>query len=210
MNQALCFKNKYYKWIPIRFLIEKIVRNMVTRTVDFLEDFIREGEHIIDIGGGGGWISQELQARKKTKNLILDVINLNQTDLPLIIYDGKNMPFDNNTFDTAILVCVLHHCQDPSKVLEEAKRIVKNRIIIIEDISNGRFGGVALRCKDALVNIAFCLLANSLKEITNLPFYFKTIPEWEKTFKDLNLEVVYKKEFRPPINNHSVAFILQK
>jgi ubiquinone/menaquinone biosynthesis C-methylase UbiE len=210
MSKTLYFRNKYYKWLPIRFLVERVVKNMVNGTVDFLEDFIEEKEQIIDIGGGGGWISQELQKRKKTKNLILDVINLNQTDLRLVIYDGKNIPFDDNTFDTALLICVLHHCQDSLRVLEEAKRVVKNRIIIIEDISTSRFGGIALRFKDAITNICFCLLANSLKEITNLPFDFKTVPEWEKIFQDLNLKVIHKREFRPPMGHHSVAFVVQK
>jgi len=210
MSKELAIKNKYYKWLPIRFLLEKIIRNMVINTVDFLEDFIKKEESIIDIGAGGGWISQELQRRKKTQNTLLDVINLNQTNLPLIIYDGKNIPFDDNTFDTALLICVLHHCQDPYRVLEEAKRIVKNRIIIIENISTTPFGKIALRFKDAIVNIGFCLLVNSLNEITNLPFYFKTTSEWEKTFNKLNLKIVYKKEFRPLMNHHSVAFIVQK
>ena len=210
MNKTLYFKSKYYKWLPIRFLVERIVKNMVEGTIEPIEDFIKPGESIIDIGGGGGWISQEIQRRKKTKNSILDVINLNQTDLPLIIYDGKNMPFKDNTFDTALLICVLHHCQDPLTVLKEAKRVVKNRIIIIENISTSRLGGIALRFKDAIANIALCLLANSLKDITNLPFYFKTIPEWEKIFKDLDLEIIYNKELRPPMSHHSVVFVVQK
>lgn len=210
MGKTLYFKSKYYKWLPIRFLVERVIKNMVAGTVDFLEGFVQEGEKIIDIGGGGGWISQELQKRKKTKNLILDVINLNQTGLPLVIYDGKNMPFADNTFDTVLLICVLHHCQDPFRVLQEAKRIVKKRIIVIENISTSRLGGIALRFKDAIANIVFCLLANSLREITNLPFDFKTVPEWEKIFKSLDLKVVFKKEFRPPMSHHSIAFIVKK
>lgn len=210
MAKALYFKSKYYRWLPIRFLVERIVGNMVRETVDSIEGFIADGENIIDIGGGGGWISQELQKRKKTKNLILDVISLNQTDLPLIIYDGKNIPFEDNAFDTALLVCVLHHCQDPVRVLEEAKRVVKNRIIVVENIAMNRFEDIALRLKDLILNIVFCLLANSLREITNLPFYFKTVSEWEKIFKDLNLKIIYKKEFRSPMSHHSVTFVVKK
>ena len=88
---------------------------------------------------------------------------------------------------------------------------MKNRIIILENISTSRFSRITLCIKDAILNIVFCLLANALKEITNLPFHFKTIPEWEETFDKLNLKVVYKKEFPPSIKtNHGIAFIVQK
>ena len=210
MATELAFRNKFYRWSPLRFILDRTIKNMVAETVDFLEGFIEERENIVDIGGGGGWISQELQKRKHTKNLILDVTNLNQTDLPLVIYDGKNMPFADNTFDSAFLICVLHHCSDPERVLKEAKRIVKNKIIIIENIAKNPIGRFVLCCKDAVLNIGFSLLANSLKEIINLPFYFKTVPEWERIFNNLNLELTYKKEFHPPISHHSVAFIIQK
>ena len=210
MPAELAFKNKFYRWFPLRFFLDRKIKTMVKGTVDFLEEFIKEGEKIVDIGGGAGWISQELQIRKNTKNLILDVTNLNQTDLPLVIYDGKNMPFADNTFDVAFLICVLHHCEDPERVLREAKRVVKKKIIIIENIAKNPIGKFALCCKDAILNIGFSLLANSLKEIINLPFYFKTVPEWEQIFNNLNLKLTYKKEFHPPISHHSVAFVVQK
>lgn len=183
---------------------------MVTSTVDSIENLIERKENIIDIGAGGGWISQEIQERKDTKNLLLDVISLNQTNLPLVIYDGEKIPFSDNEFDTALIICVLHHCKDPIKVLEEAKRVVKNKIIIIENFSTTNFGKFALRFKDALLNVGFCLLANSFKEIINLPFYFKTVSEWEEIFRSLNLKVSYKKEFHPKFSHHSVTFVVQK
>ncbi|OGZ17386.1 MAG: hypothetical protein A2Z78_01290 [Candidatus Nealsonbacteria bacterium RBG_13_36_15] len=211
MSEELVIKNKYYRWSPIRFLVEKIIKDMNKRTVDFLEVFVQEGEKIIDIGGGGGWISQELQKRKNTKNTLLDVIDLNQTDLPLIIYDGENMPFEDNAFDTALLICVLHHCQNPDEVLKEAKRIVRNKIIIIENISTSRFDRITLCIKDAITNIIFCFLVNSLKKITNLPFHFKTVSEWEEIFDKLDLKVVYKKDPLPSVKSvHGIAFIVQK
>ena len=210
MATELAFRNKFYRWSPLRFILDRTIKNMVAETVDFLEGFISEEESIVDIGGGGGWISKEIQRRKNTKNLILDVTNLNQTDLPVTIYDGKNMPFTDNNFDTAFLICVLHHCEDPEKVLKEARRIVKKKVIIIENIAKNPLGRFALCCKDAFLNIGFSLLANSLKEIINLPFYFKTVPEWEKIFKKLDLKLVFKKEFHPPFSHHSVAFIVEK
>jgi|SRR3989344_1762232 len=210
MEKKVYIRNKYYKLLLIGFFIERAIKRMTKRTVDFLEDFVQEKEKIVDIGAGGGWISQEMQKRKKTENTLVDVINLNQTDLPVILYDGENIPFRDNTFDTALLISVLHHCENPSRVLLEAKRVVKNKIIVMEDIAKTPFGEVALRFKDAVTNIGFCLMANSFREMINLPFHFKKISGWEQIFKDLNLQIVYKKEFRPFLNHHSIGFILKK
>lgn len=210
MENSYSIKNKHCSWLPLNFFGRGRIEKIKKRTVDLIEDFIGEKEKVIDIGAGGGWISDEIQKRKKTKNLLLDVINLNQTELPLTLYDGKNIPFDENNFDSALLICVLHHCQDPLKVLEEAKRTVKKRIIIIEDIASTPLGKVALKIKDSFLNIAFSLLACSLKEVINLPFNFKTIPEWEKTFENLNLKLVYKKEYSTHKFSHYALFVVEK
>lgn len=210
MENSYSIKNKHCSWLPLDFFVKKKIKKMTERTVDLIEDFIGEKEKIIDIGAGGGWISDEIQKRKNTKNLLLDVIGLNQTELPLILYDGKNIPFDQNSFDGALLICVLHHCQDPLKVLQETGRTVKKRIIIIEDIASTPLGKVALKIKDSFLNIAFSLLTCSLKEVINLPFNFKTIPEWEKTFKNLKLKLIYKKEYSTHKFSRYALFVVEK
>ena len=210
MENIYSIKNKHCSWLPLNFFGRKRIKKITERAVDLIEDFIEEKERIIDIGAGGGWVSDEIQKRKKTKNLLLDVISLNQTDLPLVLYDGKNIPFDENSFDTALLICVLHHCQDPLRVLEEARRTVKKRIIIIEDIASTPLGKFFLKIKDSFLNIAFSLLACSLKEVINLPFNFKTIPEWEKTFENLKLKLVYKKEYSTHKFSRYALFVVEK
>ena len=52
-----------------------------------------------------------------------------------MIYDGKNLPFDNLEFDVSLLNETLHHCEDPESVLIEARRVAKS-IYVIEHFSN--------------------------------------------------------------------------
>jgi len=210
MNKELVLKNKYYRYFPLRFLVDKIIKDMTVRIVDIFDEFIVQGERTLDIGAGGGWISNELKQRKNIKATLLDVINLNQTDFKLIIYDGKSMPFLANNFDTSLLICVLHHCQEPSEVLKEAARVTKNKIIIIEDVFNSSFGRFSLCFKDVVINLTFCLLTKLVREITNMPFNFKKTSEWEKIFEELNLKVIYKKKYYSFFKTQQVLFVIQK
>jgi len=210
MSQELALKNKYYRFFPLRFVTDRIIEDMVVRTVDVFEKFINPGEKVLDIGAGGGWISRELQKRKNVGITLLDVINFNQTDFKLIIYDGKKMPFSENNFNASFLVCVLHHCQEPLEVLKEAVRVTKDKIIIIEDVHNSALSRFLLCFKDIFANLAFCVFTKLAKEITNIPFNFKKISEWEKAFEDLDLKVIYKKKYSSFFKTQQVLFVVQK
>jgi SAM-dependent methyltransferase len=43
-----------------------------------------------------------------------------------VFYDGKNIPFDNNSFDSIICFEVLEHIFNPDEILIELNRILKN------------------------------------------------------------------------------------
>ncbi|MCC6447824.1 MAG: class I SAM-dependent methyltransferase, partial [Chitinophagaceae bacterium] len=47
-------------------------------------------------------------------------------DKPDFFWDGKKMPFQNDSFDTILLTEVLEHCPDPDIVLKECFRVLKN------------------------------------------------------------------------------------
>lgn len=210
MNKELTLKNKYYRYLPLRFLVDRVIKDMTVRTVDVFDKFIDQGAKVLDIGAGGGWISQELKKRKNVRTTLLDVINFNQTDFELIIYDGKSMPFPADNFDASFLICVLHHCQKPLEVLREAARVTRDKIIIIEDVHNSGFSRFVLCFKDVILNLAFCLLTKLARETTDMPFNFKKTSEWEKIFEKMNLKVVYKKKYRSFLRTQQVLFVVKR
>ena len=64
------------------------------------------------------------------------------------------MPFDTQTYDTALLSTMLHHTPDPDHILREASRISR-RLIIIEDVYDGPFMEWLTKRFDSLMNLEF-------------------------------------------------------
>lgn len=49
---------------------------------------------------------------------------------PALVSSADDLPFDDNSFDTTILIDVLEHCKDDAKALSECIRVTKKRIIL--------------------------------------------------------------------------------
>jgi hypothetical protein len=48
------------------------------------------------------------------------------------VYDGRHLPFRDAIFDTTLILLTLHHCAAPEATLDEAIRVTRGRLIIIE------------------------------------------------------------------------------
>lgn len=190
----------------MRKLIENIIRKRTERIVDTFDNFINQGEKVLDIGAGGGWIGKEIKKRKGVNVALLDIIDFNRSCLKLMLYDGKNIPFPDNNFDVSLLIFTLHHCSDPLKVLEEAKRVTKDKIIIIEDVPFSRCNEVFLCFWDIVTNLPSLVKPPG----ENIFLNFKTISEWQKIFKDFQLKLISQKIFQSNKLVHHGLFVLQK
>lgn len=169
-----------------------------------LEGFLREGERVLDLGCGSGILAKELEKKFKVKILGIDILDQRIVKIPFLIYDGEKIPFLDDTFDLILISFVLHHTQDPIKILNEAKRVGK-RIIIFEDIPEGIFGKI--RCWIHLLSWKLFFGGNS-------KFNFFKEKEWEEIFERLELKLKNKFDFSPkfrfldPIKRK--VFILEK
>ena len=176
------------------------------KIVDTFNEFISQNEEILDIGAGGGWVAEELEKRKKAKIILLDATDFNQTNLKLVLYDGENIPFSDNHFDTVLLIFTLHHCLKPMKVLEEAKRVAKKKIIVIEDIPTSRLNRIFLCFWDIISNLISIVKPPG----ENITFNFKTISQWQKIFNDLQLKIIFQKEFQSNKLIRHALFVAEK
>jgi len=70
------------------------------------------------------------------------------------LYDGKKIPYDDDSFDVALLITVLHHTPHPEKILQEAQRVAK-KIVLVEDVYSTVFHKYVTYFFDSLVNFEF-------------------------------------------------------
>jgi len=168
--------------------------------------FLKTGERVLDIGAGGGWSGELISKEKRVEMQLLDVEDFNRSKLPLVVYDGENIPFPDNSFDSSLLLFVLHHCKDPLLVLKEAIRVTKKRIIIHEDTYTSSFGRALACTNDFIANFPF-FLTNPFK--MNMPYNYRTVADWERIFQDLDLRLKFKRSTTHFMTKH-VLFVLDK
>ncbi|MBI2651804.1 class I SAM-dependent methyltransferase [Candidatus Woesearchaeota archaeon] len=156
---------------------------------------------VIDIGAGRCYIAKELKEKNNVKVTCIDIDDLNLTELKLIKYGGKNIPFKDNEFDTALLAYVLHHCENQLQVLKEAKRVCKGNIIIFED------------AKISFITKTMDFIFNALHNV-KAPLLFRNEEEWIEIFNNLGLKTItirrhVEKEWFYPFVEHTM-FVVKK
>jgi len=152
--------------------------------------FIKEGERVLDLGGRTGDVAKYINDRRKVQITLLDLTDeFSKTNFKIEVYDGKKIPYPNGYFDCVLVFFVLHHSDSPDLTLEEVVRISKNKIIIFEDIFEGKVGFFLTQAWDRLV----CFLGGDKG-----PFNFRSDKQWKKQFKKLRLKIHFSKEVRFP------------
>jgi ubiquinone/menaquinone biosynthesis C-methylase UbiE len=91
------------------------------RKVEILEDIVRpglgslQGLNLLDVGCGTGTTDRYLAPRVRNLHgvdISEEMLVKAERNVPkgtYSHYDGKNLPFDNGTFDVVVAICVLHH-----------------------------------------------------------------------------------------------------
>lgn len=105
------------------------------RTLRILKRYKKSDARLLDLGCGIGLtlsiLSQEFpksigcdideKALRATRIILKEV----GVKIPLVLYDGKILPFKDNSFDLVTLIEVIEHVEDPELMLKEIKRVLK-------------------------------------------------------------------------------------
>lgn len=143
-----------------------------------IECFLPDGGSVIDIGSGKGMVAQMLHERGyRVTSLDVQDRSIPGAAAP-VRYDGRRIPFDDNTFDCALLLTVLHHTRHPTMVLQEAARVART-IIVIEDVYSNPVQKRLTFFVDSLFNLEF----------RGHPHSNKTDVGWRRTYEELGLHL---------------------
>ncbi len=160
--------------------------------------YLKNSKNIIDIGCGEGYIADILVKRGK-KITGVDVSDRSEvSDIKVTLYDGQKLPFRDKEFDTALLLTVLHHTENPQIVFDEAARVAKN-LIIIEDIYTNIF--------QKILNVFIDSWQNK-----PLRFYwdsYKSDKNWRRFFKDHDFKISTSTYYQDIPYLHAV-YLLEK
>src|SRR3989344_2250309 len=170
----------------------------LTNRAQLIFNQIREyiqGHQILDLGCGDGKVG-ELISKQGRHVVLADIYkngNISNIKLPFVLLNSKKtLPFENEMFDTTLLVTVLHHSDNPSEVLSEAKRVTKTKgtVIIIESVYGlKKYSNNLSSEQQRYVNIFFDHFYNRVihysafkENKVNVPFNFKTPKDWKIFF----------------------------
>lgn len=164
------------------------------------KNYFTENSRILDIGTGSGQFSQ-LLIDKGFEIQAVDVVNkTNASSITPILYNGRTLPFENNSFDCSMLITVLHHCPNPEMVFKEAVRVSKSRIFVLEDVYSNKLMKYLTWGMDSLMNLEFF----------GHPHTNKSEAEWEALFMENNLTVIHKKRVKLLFIFTQVVYVLEK
>jgi ubiquinone/menaquinone biosynthesis C-methylase UbiE len=162
-----------------KFYSSRLVKRWIQKKLQPVLPHLQHDDQVLDIGSGNGLICQHLQQLNYTCTA-LDLDNLSIVpDLHVTIYDGKCIPFENKSFDLALLLTVLHHSQNPRELLKESARVAQ-KIIIIEDIYSNKLQQYLTYAMDTLVNWGHSAMT----------YQNKSDKEWQALFRELGFELL--------------------
>lgn len=167
---------------PLTFACWKVD---AARKLGWMKDHVSlMGSHV-EIGSGPGSVLDVMRA----KDYDIDGLDIRdcsyREDLRPVLYDGKSMPFCKHAYDTALLPTILHHTSNPEAIIKEAARIAR-RVIIIEDVYEGRIMEWLTKRFDSLMNLEF----------TGHPHSNRTDAQWQTTFARLGLSIQHRSVHR--------------
>lgn len=144
-----------------------------------LADALGASGTVLDLGCGDGSIAAAIMARKPGLRFRgIDVLVRPQTLIPVERFDGWTIPAEDGSVDWVTIVDVLHHTDDPARLVAEAARVARNGIVIKDHLREG-FGAYAtLRLMDWVGNKGHDV---------RLPYNYLARAEWEVMFGKLGL-----------------------
>ncbi len=140
-----------------------------------------QSNSLLDVGCGDGTIDTLLL--RDLPNLAItgvDVLIRPGTSIPVRLFDGVHLPFDNHAFDAVLFVDVLHHTEDPMVLLKEACRVAKTAIILKDHMRDGIFAYTTLRFMDWVGNAHHNVV---------LPYNYWRRLQWMRAFEELGLDI---------------------
>lgn len=159
---------------------EKLVFNRRVRVlVEEIGALLPAGAQMLDVGTGDGQIAKMIGARQDGIVVQgMDIMKRGTIHIPVTVFDGKTIPMDDDSVDVVTFVDVLHHTDDPQRLIIEAARVARKAVIIKDHLSENRIDHLTLRAMDWVGNAPHGVV---------LPYNYAPRRDWDHWFATAGL-----------------------
>lgn len=214
-------RRQFYRFISPKDLTSAFERRAILITEQIRKFIV--GDSIVDIGCGDGLVAWLL--RNTTKKLVLVDVDFYldpRVSLPFYQYkSGKPLPI-KETFDTSLLLTVLHHATNPINLLKQVHKITLSRLIIIESVIGVK------RSKNSPKSYLYNLDINRQRKYATfidwlynrvlhkevpVPYNYLTPQSWQKIYENYGWKVVKFVDLgvdQVIVPEHHVLFVLER
>jgi len=136
---------------------------------------------VLDIGCGDGTIGSLLA--KPGSEMSIEGVEFAarpRCRIPCRPFDGAVLPFADGSFDVCLFVDVLHHTDDVTFLLREARRVTRQFVLIKDHLSENRLDFKTLQFMDWVGNRPHGV---------RLPYNYLSRKEWEASFAKCGLSI---------------------
>ena len=168
-------------------LVELLLHVRAARKATLLARFLENGQSVLDVGAGEGYVGRELAERLGAQVQLVDILDRNRTMLALDVYEGRRLPYASGAFDASLLVFVLHHAEHADELLRETLR-VSRRAVILESTYASKWELAMLRRLDRWANR---LRSEGAMQEQEEPLRFRTHAEWLACFQEAGAHVIH-------------------
>lgn len=166
------------------------------------------GRRLLDLGAGEGWVAEALLALAPRRwTCGADVGAFGLAPGPYIVYDGARLPFADDAFDTTLISLALHHAEKSEAVLDEAVRVTRRRLLVVESVYRNRLDRFWLDLLDGRLN------RYRHGGAMNVPLAFRRPEEWRALFASRGLRVAVTEWLGSPLErliHHPLLYVLDK
>jgi SAM-dependent methyltransferase len=187
-------------------LLQAFLRRYAEKEADAVVPFLA-GRRILDLGAGEGYVADALRRRTGAWTCAVDVGLFRRAAVPYLTYDGTRLPFQDCAFDTTLLLLTLHHCAEAEAVLDEALRVTRRRLIVMESVYRNARERFWLDLLDGRVN------RSRHGGRMHIALTFRTPGEWAALFAARRLRPLAARWLGPwweRLVHHPILFVLEK
>jgi SAM-dependent methyltransferase len=168
---------------PVRLLFDRkfnpVYKEQLAR---YIVPLCEDNSSVLDVGCDDGTVGEIIMQLNPTLKIVgIDIQANRPSKIPRKIYDGKRIPYPDNSFDIVIVLDVLHHTSDILSLLKEIKRVSRKHIIIKDHMTYGTFSNYLISFADYVSNAPYGI---------KCAFNFPTFERWGSYFNELGLKII--------------------